>query len=620
MSGTLRMRVFLVVLLISSAAYMLKDTISYYTMDETQKEALIESGEMDEIRKNIIHKGLDLQGGMHVVLEVDLEELIKTRVEESDAEIDALISNSLEEAQNNETDFFPTFAKNVNATNIRLARYFPIYEKGPNSDVMDALEADAKDAVDRAEEIIRNRVDQFGVSEPTIQRQGDWRIVVELAGISNQAQARELIQATALLEFVLVHEDPQLLDEVIRNIDKAWAADLGDESPEDSTELAEAVTTVDEAAPSLADVLSGDDGDSLSITGTGDVGRPFSSLINVGSNTIWVPEENVRSIKRKLEKPAIASAVSSDSKLAWGVSSRDITGDGRMHRALYLMKGTAELTGDVVTDARESLGGFSGAEFVVHLSMNDEGSREWTKITAGNVGKRIAIVMDGNVHMAGVIRDKIADGRTQIEGMNDLQDAKKLAVVLRAGALPAPMVIEEERTIGASLGADSVAAGTQATVFGFILVVIFMAIYYKGAGLVADIALVLNLGFTLAVLSTLNATLTLPGIAGLILTVGMAVDANVLIFERIREELRNAKTVKKSIDDGFNRALTTIVDANLTTILAAGVLWQFGSGTVKGFATTLFWGILCSMVTAIFITRTIFMVMTERKTMTKLSI
>ncbi|MBT4715030.1 MAG: protein translocase subunit SecD, partial [Candidatus Marinimicrobia bacterium] len=571
-------------------------------------------------RKNIIHQGLDLQGGMHVVLEVDLEELIKTRVEDGDAEIDALISSSLEEAQSNDVGFFSTFAANVNATNIRLARYFPVYEKGPNADVLDALEADAKDAVDRAEEIIRNRVDQFGVSEPTIQRQGDWRIVVELAGITNQAQARELIQATALLEFVLVHEDPQLLDEVIRNIDKAWAADMGEEISEDSTDIvAEADTTVDET-PSLADVLSGDEGDSLSITGTGDVGRPFSSLINVGSNTIWVPEENVRSIKRKLEKPAIAAAVSSDSKLAWGVSPRDITGDGRMHRALYLMKGTAELTGDVVTDARESLGGFSGAEFVVHLSMNDEGSREWTKITAGNVGKRIAIVMDGNVHMAGVIRDKIADGRTQIEGMNDLQDAKKLAVVLRAGALPAPMVIEEERTIGASLGADSVAAGTQATVFGFILVVIFMAIYYKGAGLVADIALVLNLGFTLAVLSTLNATLTLPGIAGLILTVGMAVDANVLIFERIREELRNAKTVKKSIDDGFNRALTTIVDANLTTILAAGVLWQFGSGTVKGFATTLFWGILCSMVTAIFITRTIFMVMTERKTMTKLSI
>ncbi|NQV15898.1 protein translocase subunit SecD, partial [bacterium] len=615
MSGTLRMRVFLVVLLIGSAAYMLRDTISYYTMDETQKEALVESGDMEKMRRNIIHQGLDLQGGMHVVLEVDLEELIKTRVEDSDAEIDELISRTLEDAQNNETEFFQTFADNVEATNIRLARYFPIYEKGPNADVLEALETDAKDAVDRAEEIIRNRVDEFGVSEPTIQRKGDWRIIVELAGISNEAQARELIQATALLEFVLVVEDAQLLNEFIRNIDKAWAAEMGEDVPDDTLDVVEAETSSSEIAPSLADVLAGDDGDSLSITGIGDISRPFSSLINVGSNTIWVPEENVRSIKRKLKKPAILATVPSDSRLAWGVSSRDISGDGLLHRALYLMKGTAELTGDVVTDARESLGGFSGAEFVVHVSMNDEGSREWSKITAGNVGKRIAIVMDGNVHMAGVIRDKISDGRTQIEGMNDLQDAKKLAVVLRAGALPAPMIIEEERTIGASLGADSVAAGTRATVVGFIIVIIFMAIYYRGAGLVADIALFLNLAFTLAVLSTLNATMTLPGIAGLILTVGMAVDANVLIFERIREELRNAKTVKKSIDDGFNRALTTIVDANLTTILAAGVLWQFGSGTIKGFATTLFWGILTSMITAIFVTRTVFMVMTERKTM-----
>jgi SecD/SecF fusion protein len=620
MSGTLRMRVFLIVLLVGSAAYMLSDTIRYYSMDETQKEALIESGEMEELRRNIIHQGLDLQGGMHVVLEVDLEELVKTRVEGNDEVIDDLIASSLREAEEQETDFFATFSSKVEAANIRLARYFPVYEKGPNSDVLDALESDAKDAVDRAEEIIRNRVDQFGVSEPTIQRQGDWRIIVELAGISNQAQARELIQATALLEFVLVSEDTQLLNEVIRNIDKVWAADMGDDTTAVSTSSEATDENLDEAAPSLADVIAGDNSDSLSITGTGDINRPFSSLINIGSNTIWVPEENVRSIKYKFSKPNIAAAIPSDNRLAWGVSTRDITGDGRLHRALYLMKGTPELTGDVVTDARESLGGFSGAEFVVHLSMNDEGSREWTKITAGNVGKRIAIVMDGNVHMAGVIRDRIADGRTQIEGMNDLQDAKKLAVVLRAGALPAPMIIQEERTIGASLGADSVTASTRATLIGFALVIVFMVVYYKGAGLIADVALFLNLTFTLAVLSTLNATLTLPGIAGLILTVGMAVDANVLIFERIREELRNAKTVKKSIDDGFNRALTTIVDANLTTILAAGVLWQFGSGTIKGFATTLFWGILTSMITAIFITRTIFMVMTERKTMTKLSI
>ena len=279
MSGNLRMRVFLVVLLIGAGAYMLRDTISYYSADETQKEALIESGKMDRIRKNMIHQGLDLQGGMHVVLEVDLEKLIKTRVEGSDALIEDLITNSMAEAQANEGDFFSTFARNVETANIRLARYFPIYEKGPNADVMTALEADAKDAVDRAEEIIRNRVDQFGVSEPMIQRQGDWRIIVELAGISNEAQARDLIQATALLEFVLIQEDPQLLNEVIRNIDKAWLGELDKNAAADSSQIAIAETdsSTTEAAPSLSDVLSADEGDSLSITGTGDANRPLKA-------------------------------------------------------------------------------------------------------------------------------------------------------------------------------------------------------------------------------------------------------------------------------------------------------------------------------------------------------
>ncbi len=623
MSGSLRMRVFMVALLVAVGAYLLKDTISYYSMSDERRAELVETGELDEIRKNIIHQGLDLQGGMHVVLEVDLEELVKTRVDGIDADIEAVIEASLAEAQANETQFFNVFARQVDEAGLRLARYFPVYERGPNSDVLDALEADAKDAVDRAEEIIRNRVDQFGVSEPTIQRQGNWRIIVELAGVTDQAQARELIQATALLEFVLVREDAQLVQDLIRNIDKGWLAELGEDTTSidaetDTSEAALSDTT--EELASLADILSGDEGDTLSIQGSGDVNRPFSSLIQVGQNTIWVPEENVRTVKRYLAKPSIEKRVPIDSRIGWHTNPRDINGDGKLYRAMYLMKKEAELTGDVVTDAREALGGFSGAEFVVHLSMNDEGAREWTKITAANVGNRVAVVMDGTVHMAGVIRDKISDGRTQIEGMEDIQAAKKLAVVLRAGALPAPMVVEEERTVGASLGADSVTAGTQAALIGFLLVIAFMLVYYRGAGIIADIALFLNLAFTLAILSALNATLTLPGIAGLILTVGMAVDANVLIFERIREEIRNGKTVRKSIDDGFNRALRTIVDANLTTILAALVLWQFGTGTIKGFATTLFWGILTSMITAIFITRTIFMVLSERRTMTKLSI
>ncbi len=616
------MRVFLVILLVAIAGYMLKDTIRFYSMDEATRIEKIETGEMEAVRKNIIHQGLDLQGGMHVVLEVNLEELVKSRVDGIDREIEDLIETSLEQSGDNEGQFFNLFGAKVDSANIRLARYFPVYEKGPNVDVLAALEADAKDAVDRAEEIIRNRVDQFGVSEPTIQRQGSWRIIVELAGVTDQKQARELIQATALLEFVLVREDEQLIQETIRNLDKAWLRVSGDTLLAEAESNPDDTTHADSSADlaSLADVLAGEEGDSLAIQGTGDSKRPFSSLISYGSGTIWVPNENVRLIKSYLHKPELEDALPVDSRLAWGVNPREISGDGRMYTPLYVMKKEAELTGDVVTDAQEAMGGFSGAEFVVHLGMNDAGAREWTKITAANVGNRIALVMDGKVHMAGVIRDKISDGRTQIEGLADINEAKRLAVVLRAGALPAPMIVEEERSVGASLGADSVSAGTLATVVGFILVIVFMFVYYRGSGIIADIALFLNLAFTLAVLSALNATLTLPGIAGLILTVGMSVDANVLIFERIREELSNGKTVRKSIDDGFGRALRTIVDANLTTILAAGVLWQFGTGTIKGFAVTLFWGILTSMVTAIFITRTVFMVLTDRRTLTKLSI
>ncbi|MCF7796723.1 MAG: protein translocase subunit SecD [Lentisphaeria bacterium] len=637
MSGKLWTRVSLVVLLILIAAYVLYPSIKYYGLTSSEKTELAEAGKLNDLEKKILHPGLDLQGGMHVVLEVDLEKLLKSRVRQGglDDKIVNLIDASLAEARENDADFFNVFSRRANAQGVRLALYFPAYEKGPNDDVVAALEADAKDAVDRAEEIIRNRVDQFGVSEPNIQRQGQWRVIVELAGVTDQAQARGLIQATALLEFVLVREDPQLLQDVISKIDKAWVE--VENLKKSSSSQAEANAASDEmtsnqdrstpdAAPaedevtSLEQLLGEEGSDTLSVQGEGDVNRPFSSLISVGNNVIWVPAKNYRMIQRYLEKPVIREAIPFDSRLTWGAETRDIQGNGQEYYPLYLMKKEAELTGDVITDAKESMGGFSGAEFVVHLTMNGEGAKKWAEITAANIDKRVAIVLDDKVQMAPVIRSKIADGRTQIEGLNDITEAKHMAIVLRAGALPAPMQIEEERSIGASLGADSVRQGTNAVILGFILVVVFMVVYYRGAGLIADMALILNLLFTLSVLAGLGATLTLPGIAGLILTVGMSVDANVLIFERIREELRRGKTVRAAIDTGYSKAITTILDANITTVLAALVLWQFGTGTVKGFATVLFWGILSSMVTAIFVSRTVFNIFTERRTLTKLSI
>jgi preprotein translocase subunit SecD len=236
------------------------------------------------------------------------------------------------------------------------------------------------------------------------------------------------------------------------------------------------------------------------------------------------------------------------------------------------------------------------------------------------VGRQVALVLDKKVHMAPNIREKISGGSTLIEGFADINEAKDIAIVLRAGALPAPVDIIEERVIGPSLGADSVRSGTLSVIIGLGLVLVFMLIYYRFAGLIADFALIWNIVLVLAVLASLQATLTLPGIAGLILTVGMSIDANVIIFERIREELRKGKTPKAAVSSGYDRALTTIIDANMTTVIAALVLWQFGTGPIKGFATVLFWGILISMFTAIFVTRTIFNSFTSRKGFTKLSI
>jgi len=269
---------------------------------------------------------------------------------------------------------------------------------------------------------------------------------------------------------------------------------------------------------------------------------------------------------------------------------------------------------------RLSQAGVTAGQAVVEVEMNSEGSREWARITGANINNRIAIVLDRKVHMAPVIRSQIFGGGTVIEGLDSIEEAEDIAIVLRAGALPVPVTIAEERTVGASLGADSVTKGTLSMAIGLLLVVIFIVLFYKMSGLIASFSVMWTLILLLGVLALLEATLTLPGIAGLILTVGMSVDANVIIFERIKEELRNGKSVRSAIDSGYERAITTIVDANLTTGIAAAVLYQYGSGPIKGFATVLFWGIIVSMFTAIIVTRFVFDFVTSRKNIEKLSI
>ena len=282
----------------------------------------------------------------------------------------------------------------------------------------------------------------------------------------------------------------------------------------------------------------------------------------------------------------------------------------------------AELTGGVIEDAqmRLSQAGVTAGQAVVEVEMNSEGSREWARITGANINNRIAIVLDKKVHMAPVIRSQIFGGGTVIEGLDSIEEAEDIAIVLRAGALPVPVTIAEERTVGASLGADSISKGTLSMAIGLLLVVCFIVFFYKMSGLIASFSVMWTLILLLGVLALLEATLTLPGIAGLILTVGMSVDANVIIFERIKEELRNGKSVRSAIDSGYERAIRTIVDANLTTGIAAAVLYQYGSGPIKGFATVLFWGIIVSMFTAIIVTRFVFDFITTRKNIERLSI
>jgi protein-export membrane protein SecD len=337
---------------------------------------------------------------------------------------------------------------------------------------------------------------------------------------------------------------------------------------------------------------------------------------------LLVPEENELRLKRILELPEIKELIKAeagDAEFLWG--KIDPTGE---YYGIFLVEKEPELTGETITDALPQPGsGYdpgSFGKFEVSLSFNDEGARIFSRVTGANLNKRLAIILDRKIHSAPVIQAKIRDGRARITGLETMEEAQDLSVVLKAGALPAPVRLLEERTVGPSLGKDSINKGTTSALIGLLLVAIFMIFYYKFSGLVANIALFLNIIILMGIMSYFHATLTLPGIAGIILTIGMAVDANVLIFERIREEMDKGKTVWSSVETGYSRALITILDANVTTLIAGVVLYNFGSGPIKGFALTLIIGIMASMFTAIFVTRTIFEYLLDRKILKKLSI
>ena len=640
MSKNLTPRYIVIGLVLAWALMTLWPSVKYQMLSPSDIEEMREMGTLESLENDIIKQGLDLKGGIYIVLEVDLPTLVSTLAINKDSKFEKTLSDVRKSlTENTQQDFFTVFANSVSTNGLRLPRYYDVDYGAKPDDILASLNEQADDAINRVLEILQNRVDQFGVSEPTIQKQGNRRIIVELAGIQDSDRARSLLQSTAQLEFCLV-KSPEVTNDILSQIDnlvqdneqlESLVATINEDyESADSDELG----VSDDKTVSISE-LFGDDAETSKDTSDTSVvvdqnifqERPFSSLLRALGNDIAVPEKNLYAVKKIINRQEILDKLAlGNGQFLFAPSAESFsTNDGIDEKLvnMYYLEKDADLTGGVIEEAIATIGGQGTSavgQSIVLLDMNSEGARTWSRITGANIGRRIAIVLDKKVHMAPSIRTKISDGGTMIEGFAGMDEAKDIAIVLRAGALPAPVNIIEERIVGPSLGADSVKRGTNSVLLGLGLIIVFMFIYYKLSGSIANFALIWNILLVLSVLASLGATLTLPGIAALILTVGMSIDANVIIFERIREELRKGKSVRSAIDGGYNRALTTIIDANVTTLVAALVLYQFGTGPIRGFATVLFWGIIISMFTAIFVTRTIFNSFADRKGLKKLSI
>jgi len=591
MNSTIKSRFLLILFVFGLAIYSLVPSIKVLNLTD-DKISQMSSEELNNLSSKALKLGLDLKGGIHIVLEVDLPQLTSNLARNKDSKFETFITELDKNYSIQDIDFFELFEEQVQKSDLKLQRYFSALGR-TNDEIISQLSIESTDALNRIVQIIQNRIDQFGVSEPSIQKQGNSRVVIELAGIDNAERARDLLQSTALLELMIV-KDVENTNSLIKQIDLTLDA-INSTSSDDN----------------IDNLFSGNDN--------------LSSILSTIGSNLAIQVSKVEKLNNILNEEDVKQILrATNSTLLLSNSSIILSDDleGEEYFLVYHLYNNAELSGGVIEDAqmRLSQSGVTAGQATVHIDMNGDGSREWARITGANINKRIAIVLDKKVHMAPVIRSQIYGGQTVIEGMSSIQEAEDIAIVLRAGALPVPVSIAEERTVGASLGADSVKQGRLSITFGLLIVVIFIVAYYRLSGIIASFAVLGTLTLLLGVLATLGATLTLPGIAGLILTVGMSIDANVIIFERIKEELRIGKSVKSSIDSGYAKALSTIVDANITTGIAAAILYQYGTGPIKGFATVLFWGIIVSMFTSIIVTRFIYDFIISRKNIRELSI
>lgn len=614
--GKYRFRIILSLASVVLGLYFLYPTFRDYQLHRELSQlhgedslAFIEQNEaaIRDNRQKRIKLGLDLQGGMRVVLEVNVLRLIEDLAKNKDDVFTQVMKEVREESRRTDESPVAIMRRKFEERQIRLSRYYGSL-RDDNAKIAAELEDEAKKAIDRGMEIVRNRVDQYGVSEPNVQKLGGTRIIVELPGISKEQEVRQLLQGTALLEFKLL-KDPDVAYRVMESIDKALAA----------AGVADTADTAAAATDTTAQDLLGGDTSKVS-TPEGEMTpaelvkkHPFLSVAIVNPKQFpgeaVVLDQNKEKVNRMLERDDVKKLIPADMQFLWSAKAR-MFGDGQRYYILYPVRSTPELTGGVITRAQHSVDP-NYNQWIVTMEMNNDGARDWARITGANVNKRIAIVLDNAVFSAPVVRNKITGGNSQIEGMENQDEARLLEIVLKAGALPAPVEIIEQRSVGPSLGEDSIRSGLLSAGLATLLTIVFMILYYRTGGVVADVAVIFCLLLLMGVLAAFQGTLTLPGIAGIILTLAVAVDANVLIYERIREEQATGKTLRAAIDAGYEKAWTAIFDSNLTTFITGVILYQFGTGPVQGFALTLMIGIAASMFTAIFVTHVIFNVMTD---------
>lgn len=598
-----------------------------------------------EVKELEMNLGLDLKGGMNVTLQVEVMDIIRAMSNYStDETFNKALQRAKEMQSNSQDDFVTLFGRAFEEIdpNAKLASIFNTLElrdrinfNTSNADVLKIIREETDAAIDNAFNILRTRIDRFGVAQPNIQQlQTRGRILVELPGVKDQNRVRNLLQGTAMLEFWETYDNQEVYQyllqanekikemETLAEEDSAAVATQTGENDSNATETA-TVDTANAENSLLSELESGSQNDSTAALDNLDNFKkeyPLFALLNPSTDqngqlypgpAVGIAHfKDTAKIDEYLRMENVKSIFPRSLSFRWTAKAVDEDGAGNYFRLIAIKvntrDGRAPLDGDVITDARQDFDQL-GSNPEVSMSMNSEGAKVWQRMTKENVGKSIAIVLDGYVRSFPTVNGEIAGGRSSITGLGSIEEAKDLANILKSGKMPAPARIEQEAIVGPSLGKEAINSGFMSFLIAFVLVLVYMLFFYsKNAGLVANIALIANMFFIVGILASLGAVLTLPGIAGIVLTIGMSVDANVLIYERVQEEMRAGKGIRLAVSDGYKNAYSAIIDGQVTTLLTGIVLYIFGSGPIKGFATTLIIGILTSMFSAIFITRLIF--------------